>query len=567
MSNEIEILKKGDLGRKKEKKVFFPKGRIIDDKAEKEILLLLKNKSKARDMLIENLHLIQDKFKCLYAEHLTALATIMKMPLAEVYEVASFYAHFDIIDDDTKPAGITIRVCDTVTCEMMGAKKLLNNLKKKYKNKNIRVLPAPCMGRCDTAPVLEIGHRHVDYADEKKVEEIINKKDFSPKINKYVDFNTYRKNGGYNFLKKCLSNKINPNQIIKTIEDSNLKGLGGAGFPTGLKWKLTRKEPAPRLMAVNADEGEPGTFKDRFCMETDPHRLLEGTLIAAWVVEAEACYIYLRDEYPFINKILKTEIEKIEKEGLTKHCKLIIRRGAGAYICGEESAMLESIEGKRGYPRHKPPFPVQEGLFGKPTLCNCVETLFWIRDILEKGAKWFSNFGKNGGSGFRFYSVSGRVNDPGIKKAPAGITVQELIDEYCGGIQKGHTFKGYLPGGASGGILPFSLANIPLDFGKELDKKGCFVGSGAIVIFSNQDSMKDIAINLLKFFEDESCGQCTPCRVGTEKAVKLLKNKKWDKKLLDDLSKVMIDSSICGLGQAAPNPVNCVLKYFQNDIN
>ena len=355
--------------------------------------------------------------------------------------------------------------------------------------------------------------------------------------------------------------------FIKTIEDSNLKGLGGAGFPTGLKWKLTRKEPAPRLMAVNADEGEPGTFKDRFCMETDPHRLLEGTLIAAWAVEAEACYIYLRDEYPFINKILKTEIEKIEKEGLTKHCKLIIRRGAGAYICGEESAMLESIEGKRGYPRHKPPFPVQEGLFGKPTLCNCVETLFWIRDILEKGAKWFSNFGKNGGSGFRFYSVSGRVNDPGIKKAPSGITVQELIDEYCGGIQKGHTFKGYLPGGASGGILPFSLANIPLDFGKELDKKGCFVGSGAIVIFSNQDSMKDIAINLLKFFEDESCGQCTPCRVGTEKAVKLLKNKKWDKKLLDDLSKVMIDSSICGLGQAAPNPINCVLKYFQNDIN
>ena len=567
MKNKIEILKDGTLGRKKEKKLFFPKGRVIDEKSENEIQELLKNNSKDRELLIENLHLIQDKYKCLSSKHLTALANEMKMPLAEVYEVASFYAHFDIIDNDDKPADITIRVCNTVTCEMMGAKKLLDNLKKKYKNKNVRVIPAPCMGRCDTAPVLEIGHRHVDYANENKIEKIIKKKNFSPKINEYVSLTAYKKNGGYKLLKDCLSKKITPDQVIRIIEDSNLKGLGGAGFPTGLKWKLTRNEPTPRLMAVNADEGEPGTFKDRFCMETDPHRFLEGTLIAAWVVEAELCYIYLRDEYPFVNKILKNEIEKIEKENLTKHCKLIIRRGAGAYICGEESAMLESIEGKRGYPRHKPPFPVQEGLFGKPTLCNNVETLFWIRDILDNGAKWFSNFGQNGGSGFRLYSVSGRVNKPGVKKAPSGITVQELIDEHCGGIQKGHTFKGYLPGGASGGILPASLANIPLDFGKELDKRGCFVGSGAIVIFSNEDSMKDVAINLLKFFEDESCGQCTPCRVGTEKAVKLLKNKRWDKKLLNDLSKVMTDASICGLGQAASNPVNCVLKYFQNDIN
>jgi len=302
-------------------------------------------------------------------------------------------------------------------------------------------------------------------------------------------------------------------------------------------------------------------------METDPHRFLEGTLIAAWVVEAKVCYIYLRDEYPFINKILKDEIIKIEKKGLTKHCELIIRRGAGAYICGEESAMLESIEGKRGYPRHKPPFPVQEGLFGRPTLCNNVETLFWIRDIIEKGGKWFSDFGKNGGLGFRLYSVSGRVKNPGVKKAPAGITVNELIDDFCGGMEEGHNFKGYLPGGASGGILPASLGDIPLDFGKELDKRGCFVGSGAIVIFSQKDSMRDIALNLLEFFEDESCGQCTPCRVGTEKAVKLLKNKKWDKKLLNDLNKVMTDASICGLGQAASNPINCVLKFFQNDIN
>ena len=567
MNKEIKILKNGDLGRKKEKKIFFPKGRIVDEKAEKEIILLLKNKSKARDMLIENLHLIQDKYKCLHAKHLTALATLMKMPLTEVYEVASFYAHFDIIDNDEKPANITIRVCDTVTCEMFGAKKIIQNLKKKYNKKNIRVLKAPCMGRCDTAPVLEIGHKHIDFVNEKKVENVINKKNFSPKINTYINFDDYKKNGGYDILKNCLSNKIKPNQIIKIIEDSKLKGLGGAGFPTGLKWKLTKNEPAPRLMAVNADEGEPGTFKDRYCMETDPHRFLEGTLIAAWVVDAKTCYIYLRDEYPFVNKILKDEIKKIEKAGLSINCKLVIRRGAGAYICGEESAMLESIEGKRGYPRHKPPFPVQEGLFGRPTLCNNVETLFWIRDIIEKGSKWFASFGKNGGVGFRLYSVSGRVKNPGVKKAPAGITVNELINDYCGGMENNHEFKGYLPGGASGGILPASLGNIPLDFGKELDKEGCFVGSAAIVIFSQKDSMKDITINLLKFFEDESCGQCTPCRVGTEKAVKLLKSKKWDKKLLNDLDKVMTDASICGLGQAASNPINCVLKFFQNDVS
>ena len=567
MNNKIEILKNGDLGRKKEKKVFFPKGRIVDEIAENELNSLLKNKSKSRDMLIENLHLIQDQFKCLHAKHLTALATIMKMPLAEVYEVASFYAHFDIIDNNDKPADITIRVCDTVTCEMMGAKKLLQRLKNKYKKKNIRVVNAPCMGRCDTAPVLEVGHRHVDKANETEVDNILKKKKFFPKINKYIDLHAYKKNGGYDILKKCLSNKISRAKVIKTLKNSNLKGLGGAGFPTGLKWELTKKEPAPRLMAVNADEGEPGTFKDRFCMETDPHRFLEGTLIGAWVVDAKACYIYLRDEYPFINKILKDEIKKIENEGLVKHCKLIIRRGAGAYICGEESAMLESIEGKRGYPRHKPPFPVQEGLFGRPTLCNNVETLFWIRDILEKGGKWYANFGKNGGSGFRLYSVSGRVKNPGVKKAPAGISVQELIDDYCDGMQEGHNFKGYLPGGASGGILPASRSDIPLDFGKELDKEGCFVGSAAIVIFSNKDNMRDIALNLLRFFEDESCGQCTPCRVGTEKAVKILKNKKWNKKLLDDLSKVMTDASICGLGQAASNPVNCVLKFFQNDVS
>ena len=567
MTNEIKILGNGDLGRKKEKKVFFPKGRIVDEKAEQEIILLLKNKSKARDMLIENLHLIQDKFKCLHSKHLTALATIMKMPLAEVYEVASFYAHFDIVDNDDKPAEVTIRVCDSLSCELQGARKLIKELNENLDKSKIRVVRAPCMGRCDTAPVLEIGHRHIDKANETKVEDVIKKNNYSPKIIKYINLSSYKKKGGYKILKKCLLNKIKPNEIIKTLENSNLKGLGGAGFPTGLKWKLTRNEPAPRLMAVNADEGEPGTFKDRFCMETDPHRFLEGTLIAAWVVEAKICYIYLRDEYPFINKILKDEIKKIEEEGLTKYCKLIIRRGAGAYICGEESAMLESIEGKRGYPRHKPPFPVQEGLFGRPTLCNNVETLFWVRDILENGGKWFSNFGKNGGAGFRLYSVSGRVNKPGVIKAPAGITVKELIDDYCGGMEKNHVFKGYLPGGASGGILPASLGNIPLDFGKELDKHGCFVGSAAIVIFSQKDSMKDIALNLLEFFEDESCGQCTPCRVGTEKVVKLLKNKKWNKKILDDLDKVMTDASICGLGQAASNPVNCVLKFFQNDIN
>ena len=567
MHTPFETSNKAPKQKNKNNKTGFPKGRFVLPKAIEEIQKLLGGHSMEREFLIENLHIIQDRHNQLPASLLAALAQKMSLSQAEVYEVASFYHHFKVIKEEDQPLPkLTVRICDGIACEMSGATNLFRELSKQ-ENTDFNVVHAPCVGACNSAPVAVVGQRQIPLSNAKKVKRAITMGEITPVIPTYEDLNTYRSLGGYEKLIECKANLLSREHVLDQLEKSGLRGMGGAGFPVFRKWKFLEGKTKPRAIVVNADEGEPGTFKDRFCMETDPHRLLEGALIAAWVVEAEACYIYLRDEYPFINKILKTEIEKIEKEGLTNHCKLIIRRGAGAYICGEESAMLESIEGKRGYPRHKPPFPVQEGLFGRPTLCNCVETLFWIRDILEKGAKWFSNFGKNGGSGFRFYSVSGRINDPGVKKAPAGITVQELIDEYCGGIQKGHVFKGYLPGGASGGILPASLADIPLDFGKELDKKGCFVGSAAIVIFSNQDSMKDIAINLLKFFEDESCGQCTPCRVGTEKAVKLLENKKWDKKLLDDLSKVMIDSSICGLGQAAPNPVNCVLKYFQNDIN
>ena len=524
-------------------------------------------------MLIENLHLIQDKFKCLHAEHLTALATIMKMPLAEVYEVASFYAHFDIIDDDTKPAGITIRVCDTVTCEMMGAKKLLNNLKKKYKNKNIRVLPAPCMGRCDTAPVLEIGHRHVDYADKEKVEEIINKKDFSPKINKYVDFNTYRKNGGYNFLKKCLSNKISPNQIIKTIEDSNLKGLGGAGFPTGLKWKLTRKEPAPRLMAVNADEGEPGTFKDRFCMETDPHRLLEGTLIAAWVVEAKICYIYLRDEYPFINKILKTEIEKIEKEGLTKHCKLIIRRGAGAYICGEETALLESLEGKKGLPRLKPPFPALVGLYGCPTIVNNVETIAVVPTILRRGAKWFASLGKPKNTGTKIFCISGNVNNPCNVEEEMGILLKDLIEKHAGGVIGGwNNLQAVIPGGSSMPLLPKNICEtITMDFDSLIKAKSGLGTAGVVVINKDQDIINCMA-RIAKFYKHESCGQCTPCREGCGWMWRVLERmakrdatyKEID--LLYDVTKQIEGHTICAFGEGAAWPVQGLLRHFRKEI-
>ncbi len=543
-----------------------PKGRQVDADALEQVRSLLGERPRRRDLLVEYLHLIQDAHHCLSAQHLAALAEEMRLPMAEVYETATFYAHFHILrEGEAPPPAITVRVCDSITCEMMGARQLLKALEEKAGN-SFRVVRAPCMGRCDTAPVAEVGHYHVDHASVENVSTAIENKHVHAEIPKYQDFDAYVANEGYALLRACVSGRREFETIAKALDDAGLRGLGGAGFPTGRKWRIVREYPGPRLMAVNADEGEPGTFKDRYYMERDPHRFLEGALIAAWAVEAEAVYIYLRDEYPAVREILSKEIAKIKSAGLAGHSAIHLRRGAGAYICGEESSMIESIEGKRGLPRHRPPYVAEVGLFGRPTLVQNVETLYWVRDIVEKGAEWFAAHGRNGGKGLRSYSVSGRVKVPGVKLAPAGISVNELIDEFCGGMAEGHTFKGYLPGGASGGILPSAMGDLPLEFGS-LEKHGCFVGSHAVVIFSDKDSAKNVALNLMRFFEDESCGQCTPCRVGTEKAVELMVEPKWDQPLLQELGRTMSDASICGLGQAASNPLNSVMKYFREDIS
>ena len=540
------------------------KGRQVDAQALSEVRALLGDRNKQPDQLIEHLHLIQDEYNQLSAVHLGALAHEMGLALAEVYEVASFYAHFDIAKEGEAPPKLTIRVCDSLTCELMGAQALITQLKSAAAD-GVRVVSAPCMGRCEQAPVAEVGHNHIILATADAVNEAVKAGRTHPEIPSYVDFDTYENDGGYILLRACLGGVRSVDDVISTMEDSSLRGFGGAGFPTGRKWRIVRAEPGPRLMAVNADEGEPGTFKDRFYMETDPHRFLEGTLIAAWVVEAKAVYIYLRDEYPHIREILLKEIATLESAGLAAHTKIHLRRGAGAYICGEESAMLESIEGKRGMPRHRPPFVAQVGLWNRPTLVNNVETLFWVRDIVERGPVWFAGQGRNGGVGMRSFSVSGRVKEPGVKLAAAGITVNELIQEYCGGMAEGHEFKGYLPGGASGGFLPSTMGDLPLEFG-QLEKHGSFVGSHAVVILSSADSMGDVALNLMRFFEDESCGQCTPCRVGTEKAVKLMERDEWNPALLEELSQAMTDASICGLGQAAANPLRSLMKYFPEDM-
>jgi len=543
-----------------------PKGRQVDPTALAEVQALLGGRPRERDLLIEHLHLIQDKYGCLHARHLAALAQEMKLAQVEVYEVASFYAHFDIVlEGEEAPPPLTVRVCDSLTCELMGAQKLLSALPAKL-GARVRVVRAPCMGGCHNAPVTAIGHALHEHATIESVAKAVAKRETHPHIPTYIAFERYRAEGGYKLLEACLSGTRTVDDIIKTLEDSQLRGLGGAGFPTGRKWRFVRAEKAPRLMAVNADEGEPGTFKDRYYLETDPHRFLEGMLIGAWAVEAPEVYIYLRDEYPQCREILLTEIAKIDRAGLTRHARVHLRRGAGAYICGEESAMLESIEGKRGLPRHKPPYPSQVGLFGRPTLINNVETLYWVRDIVDKGPDWFGSQGRRGRKGPRSFSVSGRVKNPGMKLAPAGITVRELIDEFCGGMAEGHSFRGYLPGGASGGILPASMGDLPLDFGT-LEAHGSFIGSAAVVVLSDRDNMKEVALNLLRFFEDESCGQCTPCRVGTEKAVKLMQAKRWDQPLIDELARVMTDASICGLGQAAMNPVKQVIKHFPEDVS
>jgi formate dehydrogenase len=542
-----------------------PKGRQVDPQAREDVRALLGDRERRRDLLIEHLHLIQDHYGHLSAAHLAALAAEMRLALAEVYEVATFYAHFDVVKEgETPPPAVTVRVCDSLSCALKGAERLLAELPARL-GPGVRVVRAPCMGACDRAPVCAVGHVQVMAADAGKVAAAAADKPHPHVYPTPTPFEAYCRSGGYELLKACLAGTRSRDEIIKIVSDAGLRGLGGAGFPTGRKWSLVRAEPAPRLFAVNADEGEPGTFKDRFYLERDPHRFIEGMLIAAWVVEAADTYVYIRDEYPEVRLMLAQEIANAQRAGLAKHTRIHLRRGAGAYICGEESAMIESIEGKRGLPRHRPPYVAQVGLFGRPTLEQNVETLFWVRDVVERGVDWFTSQGRHERKGFRSFSVSGRVKDPGVKLAPAGITVRELIDEFCGGMADGHRFKGYLPGGASGGILPASMADIPLDFGT-LEKHGCFVGSHAVVILSDHDDMKAVALNLMKFFEDESCGQCTPCRVGTEKAAQLMATGPWNAALLDELSVLMRDASICGLGQAAPNPLMCVLRYFPDEL-
>ncbi len=553
-------------GSGRRKALEFNKGRQSDDQSIDDLKNLIPNEYfRQRDMLIESLHLIQDRYKCLKPKHLTALSELTNLPLTEIYETASFYAHFDIYkEDDLTPPDTTIRVCDGITCEMNGCKSLEKDLKDNL-DSNVRVVRAPCMGRCHQAPVVEVGKKHFVNANLSLVQKALEEQDTKPVIPNYISYDDYVKEGGYKILKDCIEDKKDPMKLIDEMEQSGLRGLGGAGFPTGRKWRFVRAEDKPRLMAINGDEGEPGTFKDHHYLTRDPHRFLEGMLIAAWVVEATDVYIYMRDEYPDVIKFLKKEIKILEDNNLNIKTRIHFRRGAGAYICGEESSMLESLEGKRGLPRHKPPFPSQVGLFGRPTLIHNVETVFWVREILEKGAVWFSSHGLNGRKGLRTYSVSGRVKNPGVKLAPAGITIKQLIDEYCGGIQEGHTFKAYLPGGASGGILPAKLDNVPLDF-DTLQEHGCFIGSAAVVVLSDKDNMKDIAKNLMFFFHDESCGQCTPCRNGTEKALKLMNESSWDVDLLKELSSAMMDASICGLGQAAPNPMLSVIKHFPEEV-
>jgi formate dehydrogenase len=550
----------------RERKRGVPRGRRAGASLLADVRESLGDAPRRRDLLIEHLHKLQDRFGYLSAGHLAALAEEMSMAQSEVFEVASFYHHFDIVKEgEAVPAALTVRVCDGLSCELAGAQKLLAKLPSLL-GTDVRVIPAPCIGRCEQAPAAVVGQNPVPCATTEKVVAAVRAGATKHEPEGYIGLSQYRASGGYRVLEECLAGKRKIDDVIATLESSGLRGLGGAGFPAGRKWKIVRAEAAPRLMAVNIDEGEPGTFKDRVYLERDPHRFLEGMLIAAWAVGIEAIYIYLRDEYHGCRTLLQQELARLQAEppsaGLPK---IELRRGAGAYICGEESAMIESIEGKRGMPRLRPPYVAQVGLFGRPTLEHNFETLYWVRELLERGAEWFSSQGTSGRVGLRSFSVSGRVKNPGVKLAPAGITIQELIDEYCGGMLDGHRFYGYLPGGASGGILPARMNDIPLDF-DTLQPYGCFIGSAAVIVLSHQDRAADAARNLMRFFRDESCGQCTPCRAGTAKALAIIEQPKWDAPLLAELSRVMRDASICGLGQAAPNPVDCVLKYFPQEL-
>ncbi|MDL2355280.1 MAG: NAD(P)H-dependent oxidoreductase subunit E [Pseudomonadota bacterium] len=553
-------------GASRQRKREAPKGRRVDPAALAQVQALLGDASRSADMLIEHLHKIQDAFHCLSAEHLAALAAEMKMAQTEVYEVATFYHHFDVVKEGgAAPAALTVRVCDGLSCEMAGAKDLLARLPA-ILGRDVRVLAAPCIGRCEQAPAAVVGQNPVPFATVEAIAAKVEAKEITHVNAGFIDFAAYRADGGYQLLRDCIAGTRDVEAVIKTMEDSGLRGLGGAGFPAGRKWRIVRNEAGPRLMAINIDEGEPGTFKDRFYLERDPHRFLEGALIAAWAVGIDTIYVYLRDEYHGCRGMLEAELARLRADPPVQGMpEIILRRGAGAYICGEESAMIESIEGKRGMPRLRPPYVAQVGLFNRPTLEHNFETLHWVRDIVEKGGAWFSSFGRNGRKGLRSFSVSGRVRQPGVKLAPAGITIQELIDEHCGGMLEGQTLYGYLPGGASGGILPASMNDIPLDF-DTLQPYGCFIGSASVIVLSDRDSAVNAARNMMNFFKHESCGQCTPCRVGTAKASALIDKPRWDLPMLADLSQVMRDASICGLGQAAPNPVDCVVKYFPQEL-
>ena len=545
------------------------KGRQADEASLQEVRALLLLDSEVlklrRDLLIEQLHKINDTFRGLHERHLVALAKLMNISMAEVFEVATFYHHFEVIREGEQAPQFTLRVCDGLSCEMAGAATLLNNLKASLGTSKINVVSAPCVGRCEQAPVAVVHQHEIGHASVEKVLAAVQAEATQPVAPDYIDLDAYRADGGYALLQSLSSGLQNTEAVMKAMEDSGLRGLGGAGFPAGRKWRIVSEQAAPRLMAVNIDEGEPGTFKDRTYLERDPHRFLEGMLVAAHVVGIDAIYIYLRDEYHACRQVLETELQKLKANSAIHLPMIELRRGAGAYICGEESAMIESIEGKRGEPRMRPPYIAQVGLFGRPTLEHNFETLYWVRDIVQKGPDWFSGFGRHGRKGLRSFSVSGRVKKPGVKLAPAGITMAELIEEYCGGMQDGHEFYAYLPGGASGGILPASLSDIPLDF-DTLQAYGCFIGSAAVIVLGHQDSARNAALNMMNFFAHESCGQCTPCRVGTEKAVQLMQAAVWDNVTLEDLNQVMVDASICGLGQAAPNPVRCVQKYFPQEV-
>lgn len=550
---------------KKQKGKFQPKGRMVESKSLAEIDALISPKDRARDLLIENLHIIQDKYGYLSVAHLAALAAVMKLSYAEIWEVASFYDHFILVkESDSPPAPRIIRVCTSLSCMLKNSESIYQQLKQ-AQIKDVDIVKAPCIGACDKAPAIADGHHLITDSEFENIIAVATQPKVMTPLTDYRDFAAYRKDGGYKLVEDLASGQADKQSLLEEMNKSALRGLGGAGFPTGRKWQIVAGYPEPRLMAVNGDEGEPGTFKDRLYLSTDPHKILEGILIAAYIVGIEKAYIYIRDEYPEILDMLRGELEKVLAAGLAGHVHIDLRRGAGAYICGEESAMIESIEGKRGLPRHRPPYVAEHGLFGRPTLVNNVETLYWIRDILEHGADWYNQQGQKDHPGIRSYSVSGRVKRPGVVRAAAGTTVQYLI-EACGGMADGHDFKAYLPGGASGGILPASKEDIPLDFGGRLAELGCFVGSHAVVILSHKDNMWDVAVNLMQFFAHESCGQCTPCRAGTEKAVDLMRQDRPDPDLLQDLADVMADASICGLGQAAPNPLLTVMRYFPEDI-